>query len=201
MTRMASRDARPPPGYELVDSTARRAHRFATASGGSFRTTDSMPTPSPDADVVVPEELGAARCDAGTHRAEAVGQPCGLAALEEHALATNARFKDWECTDELMGRTRSGRALYMHCLPADVSGVSCASGEVSRSVFERARLDTYREASYKPFIIAAICWQRGCGTQLMRWQSWPRFHGPGIRTRRHAGLKACAPGPSSPSDP
>ena len=29
----------------------------------------------------------------------------------------------------------------MHCLPADVTGVSCARGEVSRAVFERARLD------------------------------------------------------------
>jgi ornithine carbamoyltransferase len=44
----------------------------------------------------------------------------------------------------------------MHCLPADITDVSCAAGEVSRSVFERARLDTYREASYKPFVIAAM---------------------------------------------
>jgi hypothetical protein len=44
----------------------------------------------------------------------------------------------------------------MHCLPADVTGVSCATGEVSRAVFEHARLDTYREASYKPFVIAAM---------------------------------------------
>jgi hypothetical protein len=27
---------------------------------------------------------------------------------------------------------------------------------VSKAVFERARLDTYREASHKPFIIAAL---------------------------------------------
>ena len=55
-----------------------------------------------------------------------------------------------------MQRTRNGRALYTHCLPADISGVTCAAGEVSAAVFERARLDTYREASYKPFVIAAI---------------------------------------------
>ncbi len=55
-----------------------------------------------------------------------------------------------------MKRTRNGSALYMHCLPADVTGVSYEAGEVSRPVFERARLDTYREASCKPFVIAAM---------------------------------------------
>jgi ornithine carbamoyltransferase len=44
----------------------------------------------------------------------------------------------------------------MHCLPADISGVSCAEGEVSAGVFERHRLATYREASFKPFVIAAM---------------------------------------------
>ena len=44
----------------------------------------------------------------------------------------------------------------MHCLPADISGVSCAQGEVSAEVFEKFRLATYREASYKPFVIAAM---------------------------------------------
>jgi ornithine carbamoyltransferase len=55
-----------------------------------------------------------------------------------------------------MKRTAAGSALYMHCLPADISGVSCPQGEVSREVFERFRLETYREASWKPFIIAAL---------------------------------------------
>jgi hypothetical protein len=34
--------------------------------------------------------------------------------------------------------------------------VSCKAGEVSASVFERYRLDTYREAGHKPFVIAAM---------------------------------------------
>jgi len=46
--------------------------------------------------------------------------------------------------------------LYMHCLPADITGVSCAQGEVSKDVFEKHRLSTYAEAGYKPFVIAAI---------------------------------------------
>jgi ornithine carbamoyltransferase len=56
----------------------------------------------------------------------------------------------------MMSLTRGGKALYMHCLPADISGVSCKEGEVAAGVFERYRLDTYREASWKPYIIAAM---------------------------------------------
>jgi ornithine carbamoyltransferase len=52
--------------------------------------------------------------------------------------------------------TRAGNALYLHCLPADISGVSCERGEVAASVFERYRFATYREAGYKPYIIAAM---------------------------------------------
>jgi ornithine carbamoyltransferase len=84
------------------------------------------------------------------------GEKHKLADLEREALANNAEFKSWECTDDLMAATRNGRALYMHCLPADVTDVSCDAGEVSQSVFERYRLDTYREAGHKPFVVAAM---------------------------------------------
>jgi ornithine carbamoyltransferase len=55
-----------------------------------------------------------------------------------------------------MSTTKKGKALYMHCLPADITDVSCKSGEVAASVFEHYRIATYREASHKPFIIAAM---------------------------------------------
>ena len=44
----------------------------------------------------------------------------------------------------------------MHCLPADITGVSCREGEVSASVFDRYRVPMYKEAGYKPYIIAAM---------------------------------------------
>ena len=56
----------------------------------------------------------------------------------------------------MMQITAGGKALYMHCLPADISGVSCKEGEVQDSVFERYRIATYKEASWKPYIIAAM---------------------------------------------
>ena len=55
-----------------------------------------------------------------------------------------------------MKRTRNGKALYMHCLPADITGLSCAEGEVDNSVFDRYLVPLYKEASYKPYIIAAM---------------------------------------------
>ena len=67
-----------------------------------------------------------------------------------------SKFKKWECTEELMKKTADGEALYMHCLPADITGVSCKEGEVAASVFEKYRLDTYAEAGHKPYIIAAM---------------------------------------------
>ena len=80
----------------------------------------------------------------------------GLKNLEQECLANNARFKNWECTEENMKLTRKGEALYMHCLPADITDVSCKEGEVSAKVFEKYRIATYKEAGFKPYIIAAM---------------------------------------------
>ena len=55
-----------------------------------------------------------------------------------------------------MKTTRDGKALYLHCLPADINGVSCTEGEVEASVFDRYRDALYKEASYKPYVIAAM---------------------------------------------
>ncbi|XNM42918.1 hypothetical protein ACLK10_15850 [Escherichia coli] len=80
----------------------------------------------------------------------------GLKALEKQCLAQNAQHKDWHCTEEMMELTRDGEALYMHCLPADISGVSCKEGEVTEGVFEEYRIATYKEASWKPYVVAAV---------------------------------------------
>jgi N-acetylornithine carbamoyltransferase len=55
-----------------------------------------------------------------------------------------------------MKKTKEGSALYMHCLPADITGVSCKQGEVAASVFDRYRVPQYVQASYKPYVIAAM---------------------------------------------
>jgi ornithine carbamoyltransferase len=55
-----------------------------------------------------------------------------------------------------MELTKGGKALYMHCLPADITDVSCAAGEVAASVFDRYRVPLYKQASHKPYVIAAM---------------------------------------------
>ena len=84
------------------------------------------------------------------------GDKHGLADLEKSCLQQNNQHTDWECTEKLMKSTRGASGLYMHCLPADITGVSCENGEVEAGVFDRYRELTYREASYKPYIIAAM---------------------------------------------
>jgi ornithine carbamoyltransferase len=80
----------------------------------------------------------------------------GLEALEKEALGINSGYKDWECDAEMMKLTKNGNALYQHCLPADISGVSCENGEVTAEVFDKYMKETYQQASFKPFVIAAM---------------------------------------------
>ena len=49
--------------------------------------------------------------------------------------------------------TKDGKALYLHCLPADITGLSCEEGEVDNSVFDRYLVPLYKQASYKPMHI------------------------------------------------
>jgi ornithine carbamoyltransferase len=109
-----------------------------------------------DADIVYPKSWASYYTMENRTAALRSGDTAVLDKIEEAGLENSACFKDWECSKELMSMTRDGQALYMHCLPADISGVSCEAGEVSADVFERHRLTTYREASHKPFVIAAM---------------------------------------------
>ena len=84
------------------------------------------------------------------------GDKDGIDALEKKLLAQNAQHKDWTCSEEMMKKTRNGSALYLHCLPADITGLSCPEGEVDNSVFDRYLVPLYKEASYKPYVIAAM---------------------------------------------
>lgn len=132
------------------------AHQQAAASGGSFEVLGSMAEAFADAHVVYPKSWAPFHVMEQRTSLLKEGDTGGLADLEKECLGNNARFTDWECDRAKMDLTDSEDALYMHCLPADISGVSCEKGEVSEDVFEQYRLRTYSEASFKPFIIAAM---------------------------------------------
>ncbi|MGD0138202.1 MAG: knotted carbamoyltransferase YgeW [Tepidisphaeraceae bacterium] len=145
-----------PPGYDLVRDTLDIAGKHARESGGSFTHCHSMEEAFRDADIVYPKSWAPFNVMEERTRILRGGGGDQLKELEKTALANNARFKSWECTDKLMGLTQNGKAQYMHCLPADITGVSCKEGEVAAGVFDRYRLATYRQASHKPFVIAAM---------------------------------------------
>ena len=145
-----------PEGYDIFPEVEALAAKQAAASGGSFTKVASMEEAFQDADIVYPKSW--APFAAMERRTELYGDGDfdGINALEKELLAQNAQHMDWECTEEMMARTKNGRALYLHCLPADISGVSCERGEVAASVFDRYRTPLYKQASFKPYIIAAM---------------------------------------------
>ncbi|RTZ96123.1 MAG: knotted carbamoyltransferase YgeW [Deltaproteobacteria bacterium] len=145
-----------PHGYEVMPEVSQIAAKNAAASGGSFTTTHSMEKAFESAHIVYPKSW--APFAAMEKRTVLFGNNDfdGIKALEKELLDQNATHQGWECTEELMAQTHEGNALYMHCLPADITGVSCKNGEVAASVFDRYRKPLYRQASYKPYIIAAM---------------------------------------------
>ena len=145
-----------PEGYDIMPEVEEVAKANAEKSGGSFKKTNDMKEAFKDADIVYPKSW--ASFSAMEKRTDLYGKGDfdGIKALEQELLAENAAHKDWECTEEMMSLTKDGKALYLHCLPADITDVSCKEGEVAASVFDRYRAPLYKEASYKPYVIAAM---------------------------------------------
>jgi len=145
-----------PEGYGLIPEIVEIAKSNATKSGGSFNISHSMDEAMQDADIVYPKSW--APFHIMQQRTELLknADKQGLKELEQVCLANNAQFKNWEYDTKKMKQTNKGDALYLHCLPADISGISCKSGEVNAAVFEKYRIRTYLEAGYKPYIIAAM---------------------------------------------
>lgn len=145
-----------PEGYEVMKETLEVAEENVKKYGGSFKVTNDMAEAFKDADIVYPKSW--APFAAMEERTELYGNGDfdGIKELEKRLLAQNAEHKDWTVTEELMATTKDGKALYGHPLPADITGVSCKEGEVEASVFDRYRKEMYQEASFKPYIIAAM---------------------------------------------
>jgi knotted carbamoyltransferase YgeW len=150
-----------PEGYDLIPEVVDLSRRQAEASGGLLTVGHSMDAAFAGADIVYPKSWAPFNVMQKRVPLLHAGDQAGLKDLEKACLANNAKYKDWECTEEKMKLTKGAvagatQALYMHCLPADITDVSCAAGEVAASVFDRYRDATYLEASFKPYIIAAM---------------------------------------------
>ena len=151
-----------PEGYEVMPEVEEVARKNAAATGGSYKKVATMEEAFQDADIVYPKSWAPFAAMEKRTNLYAEGDTDGIKALEKELLAQNAEHKDWACTEEMMAKTKDGKALYLHCLPADITGVSCETGEVDASVFDRYRTPLYKEASFKPYIIAAMIFLAKC---------------------------------------
>ena len=145
-----------PEGYDVMKDVVDVAEKNAKESGGSFKVTNDMKEAFKDADIVYPKSWAPFAAMEKRTNLYGEGDTEGIKAREKELLAQNAQHTDWACTEEMMKLTKDGKALYMHCLPADITGVSCKEGEVDATVFDRYRDPLYKEASYKPYVIAAM---------------------------------------------
>ena len=151
-----------PEGYEVMPGVEEVARKNAAQSGGSFRRVSSMDEAFEGADVVYPKSWAPFAAMEKRTALYGAGDFEGIKALEKELLSQNARHKDWACTEARMKATKDQSALYLHCLPADITGVSCQAGEVDASVFERYRTPLYKQASFKPYVIAAMIFLAKC---------------------------------------
>lgn len=145
-----------PEGYDLIPEIVDIARNNAKQSGGSFNVSHSMADAMKDADIVYPKSWAPYHIMQQRTKLLMGGEKAALKDLEQVCLANNAKYRDWEYTEQMRKVTKNADALYMHCLPADISGESCVQGEVSAETFERYRIKTYLEAGHKPYIIAAM---------------------------------------------
>ena len=117
-----------PEGYEILPEVEEIAKANAEKSGGSFTKVNSMEEAFRDADIVYPKSWAPFQAMEKRTRLYREGDKAGIDQLEQELLAQNAQHKDWSCTE----------------------------GEVDGSVFDRYMEPLYKQASFKPYIIAAM---------------------------------------------
>lgn len=145
-----------PKGYEIMPEVEAIAKKQASESEVKFTITNDMKEAFENADIVYPKSWAPFAAMEKRTNLYGNGDFDGIKTLEKELLSQNANHKDWCCTEDMMKLTKNGKALYLHCLPADINDVSCKEGEVAASVFDRYRDPLYKEASFKPYIIAAM---------------------------------------------
>lgn len=145
-----------PKNYNLIPEIEELAAKQAKENGSKFEIVDSMEASFENADIIYPKSWAPYWVMGERTKLLQNNDFDGLKALEQKALAENANFMNWEVDQAKVNLTKNKNALYMHPLPADISGLSCKNGEVTNEIFERYRIDTYKEAGWKPYIIAAM---------------------------------------------
>ncbi|HVP39019.1 MAG TPA: hypothetical protein VMS93_07530 [Candidatus Saccharimonadales bacterium] len=139
-----------PEPYRLMDSSLKAARQHAQESGGSFEVVHDMSAAFKNADIVYPKSWGPYDLMLERVVANRARDNKAMAEIEQRALATNAKYRDWICDEKKMALTQGGAALYLHPLPADIGA------EVSPGVMQKAVVDVAREANKKMYVIMAM---------------------------------------------
>ena len=139
-----------PPGYRLLDQCVAQAKGYAKAAGGSFSLHEDMDEAFEGADVVYPKSWGPHDLMFERVAANRASDSAEMERIEKQCLAMNAAYRSWICDERRMSLTAGGKALYMHCLPADIGD------EVTPGVMDAARVDLAREANKKVYGIMAM---------------------------------------------
>jgi len=139
-----------PAGYDLIPDCVEAAAANAKTAAGSFTVTSSMDDAFRGADIVYPKSWGPYDLMLERVGANRAKDTAAMQRIEQAALARNKGFTDWICDERRMGLTTGGKALYMHCLPADIGA------EVSPGVMKGATYDVAAEANKKVYVIMAI---------------------------------------------
>jgi knotted carbamoyltransferase YgeW len=139
-----------PEGYQVMGDRLEAAQKLAREGGGSLEVTQSMDDAFRGADVVYPKSWGP--YDIMLERVEANkrGDKEGLKAIEKRALERNAKYRDWIADERRMALTAGGKALYMHCLPADIGD------EVATGIMAQHKFNVAFEANKKMYVTMAL---------------------------------------------
>ncbi|KAL0248402.1 hypothetical protein GEMRC1_003638 [Eukaryota sp. GEM-RC1] len=157
-----------PEGYDLIPEIVDLTKEQCEKSGGKFTHGNSMEEAFKDADIIYPKSWCPFHIMGERTKCLRAGDKDGLNKLEQQALNQNKNHMDWTVTEDMVKLTKNADPLYLHCLPADLSGVSCEHGEIDGEIFERFRVDTYKEASHKPHVISSA-------VLLSRFEEAPRI--------------------------
>ena len=80
----------------------------------------------------------------------------GIDALEQKLLTQNAQYKSWTCSEEMMKRTKNGSACISTACPPTSTTSPAWTARWRPACLYRYRDPLYKEASFKPYIIAAM---------------------------------------------
>lgn len=143
-----------PPGYDIMPEVEVMAENNVKINGGSFSKTHSMKEAFNEADIIYAKNWTPFSVLEKKTKLYDDSNFIDLRKLEKELQEENSYHKNWSITADAMKNTKE--ALYMHCLPVDITGVTCDHGEIDAATFEKYRKFLYKQASYKSYVIAAM---------------------------------------------